>query len=262
LLAVVVGFGGSLAALGNLTAAGATPWPLPAVLAALLIGGGLGVLGLQQLLPPGTLRARTPLGRVVASRLGFFAAFIGVEAYLALMLTDHLGLSSAATGGVIALGAIGWTAGAWLAARRDAAGLRRTGRGARLVAGVLALGAGLLLQLLVLLFEFPLPVLLATLGWMMAGLGIGTAHSTSSVLAFALAEADGFPIGGVSTALQLADNLGAGLIAGLAGAALAWGTLEGGGVEGSLRTGLTAAYAVAVGAWLLSVAVALRVNRT
>jgi MFS family permease len=258
LLAVVMGFGGLLMALGGITGEVAPPWPLPAVLAGVLLGGAAGFFGLRQLLPPGTLRARTPLGRVVASRLGFFAAFIGVEAYLALMLTDHLGLSSAATGGVIALGAIGWSAGAWWAARRDAAGARRVGRGARLLAGVLALGAGLALQLLVLLFALPFPVLLATFGWMVAGLGIGTAHSTSSVLAFALAEADGFPAGGVSTALQLADNLGAGLIAGLAGAALGWVTLGVGAGEEGLRVGLIAAYAVAAGAWWWSVAVAFR----
>ena len=257
LLAAVLGFALLLAALGSLSGDPERAWPPLLSLVGLVVGGGAGVLGLRQLLPPGTLVAGTPLGVVVAARLGFFAAFIVVEAYLALMLTDLLGLGSAATGGVIALGAIGWTAGAWLAARRDAAGERRAGRRARLIAGVAALGVGLVGQLSVLLLPLPVPVALATLAWVAAGLGIGVAHSTSSVLAFALAEAEGFPAGGVSTALQLADNVGAGVIAGLAGAALAFVMAADVG-EGALRAGVTAAMGVAAVAWLASVAAVLR----
>jgi len=257
LLAVVGGFAALLGALSALTAEGAS-LPLPLALPVVALGALFGVLGLRALLPPGTLSASTPLGVVVAARLGFFAAFIGVEAFLALMLTNYLGLTSAATGGVIALGAIGWTAGAWLAARRDAGGARRAGRRARLIGGVVALGVGLGLQMLVLLWALPLPVLLAIVGWVVAGLGIGTAHSTSSLLAFALAEADGFPTGAVSTALQLADNVGAGLIAGLAGAALAWAGAGSTAEVAALRDGLLAAYGVAALAWLLSCSVALR----
>ena len=260
LVAAVAGFALLLAALTSLTAAPTRAWPLPLSAALVVVGSVMGVIGLRRLLPPGSLSARTPLGMVVGARLGFFAAFIGVEAYLALMLTDLLDLSSAATGGVIALGAIGWTAGAWLAARRDAAGARREGRSARLAAGVLLLGVGLAAQLALLALELPFPLLLATLGWVVAGLGIGTAHSTSSVLAFALAEAEGFPAGGVSTALQLADNVGAGVIAGLAGAALAWVT-EADASQGALRAGVIAAYAVAAIPWLVSGAAALRLKR-
>lgn len=221
-------------------------------LAAAGAAGGVAAMGLRRLLPPGTLRLRRGLGALVAGRAGFFAAFIGVEAFLALMLTDLHGLSSAATGLVIASGAISWAGGSWWQARSDAAGAGPAGRAGRVRTGVAVLGVGLALQVVVLALAGDALVAVTALsvgGWMAAGFGIGAAHATSSVWAFALAEADGVPAGRVSAALQLADNVGAALATGVGGATLAYATVATGG---ALRGGVAAAFAVAAAAWGLS----------
>ena len=96
---------------------------------------------------------------------------------------------------------------------------------------------------------------LSVAGWVAAGFGIGAAHATSSVWAFALAEADGVAPGRVSAALQLADNVGAALATGAGGAALAYATAAAGG---SLRWGVAAAFAVAAVAWGLSAGASVR----
>jgi MFS family permease len=261
---VVLGLGVALAALSAVSVpldGGTTPEPAGALRGAALVafglgGAWLGALGLRRLLPPGTLRLAPGLGALVAARGAFFAAFIGIEAFLALMLTELHGLSSAGTGAVVASGAITWAAGSWWQARRDAGGVRRGGRAGRVGFGIVVLGVGLAAQGLALAgagVAGGAVVAAAVAGWMTAGFGIGVAHATSSVLAFALAEDDGVEPGSVSAALQLTDNVGAAMAAGLGGAALAWVTVALGGVEaGALRPGVAAAFGVAWVAWLLS----------
>ncbi len=263
-LAVVVGLGAVLAALSWWAerGIGATV----AALAAVAAGLAAAAFGLRRLLPAGTLRLATGLGALVVARAGFFAGFIGVEAFLALMLTDLQGLSSAGTGAVIATGAISWTAGSWWQARRDASDDGRAARGRRVVIGVTFLGVGLSLQGVALAGVgdgAAWVTAVAVLGWMTAGFGIGTAHATSSVFAFALAERDGVAAGRVSVALQLADNVGAAFVTGLAGAALAFVTAASGGAgAGTSQAGVAAAFGVAWGAWWLSYLAARRNARS
>lgn len=264
-LGVVAGLGTVLAALSWWTDRGGGATAAASV--AIVAGSAAAVTGLRRLLPAGTLRLSPGLGTLVVARAGFFAGFIGVEAFLALMLTDLQGLSSAATGAVIATGAISWTAGSWWQARRDASDEGRGARGRRVVVGVGFLGAGLALQGVALAGVgdgAAWVTAVAVLGWMTAGFGIGTAHATSSVFAFALAESDGVAAGRVSVALQLADNVGAAFVTGLAGAALAFVTAAAAGAADGATTqaGVAAAFAVAWGAWLLSYAAARRNARS
>jgi len=264
-LAVVAGLGAVLAALSWWAdrGAGATV----AALVTSVAGLAAAATGLRRLLPAGTLRLSPGLGALVVARAGFFAGFIGVEAFLALMLTDLQGLSSAATGAVIATGAISWTVGSWWQARRDGSDEGRVARGRRVVIGVSFLGLGLTLQGVALAGVgdgAAWVTAVAVLGWMTAGFGIGTAHATSSVFAFSLAERDGVAAGRVSVALQLADNVGAAFVTGLAGAALAFVTATMAGADAGVTAGATsqagvaAAFGVAWGAWLLSYAAARR----
>jgi MFS family permease len=271
---VVVGLGLALAALSRLTAplaaaeaqGAAGPALTLAIVVAGIGGAVVAVAGLRRLLPVGTMRLAPGLGAVVGARGAFFAAFIGVEAFLALMLSDVHGLSAAATGGVLATGAVAWTAGSWWQARRDADGTRRGGRAGRIVLGTLVLGAGLAAQGVALAGAGTTGgwvVAVAVAGWLTAGFGIGVAHATSSVLAFAFAEAEGVEPGRVSAGLQLADNVGAAVATGLGGAALAAVTLQLGGADGDpLRAGVAAAFGVAGGAWLLSFVAARRSDRS
>lgn len=264
---VVTGLGVVLTALSWWTDRGASA--TAAASSSVVAGLAVAAVGLRRLLPAGTLRLSPGLGSLVVARAGFFAGFIGVEAFLALMLTDLQGLSSAATGAVIATGAISWTAGSWWQARRDASDEGRGARGRRVVVGVGFLGVGLALQGVALAGVgdgAAWVTVVAVLGWMTAGFGIGTAHATSSVYAFALAENDGVAAGRVSVALQLADNVGAAFVTGLAGAALAFvhAVAVGGGPGDVAVTpaGVAAAFAVAWGAWLLSYAAARRNARS
>jgi len=265
---VVAGLGAVLTALSWWAERGVGPGSSVAVpvMAGVVTLLGLAVagLGLRALLPVGTLRMAPGIGALIAARAGFFAGFIGVEAFLALMLTDLQGLSSAATGAVIATGAVAWTVGSWWQARRDGSDEGREARGRRVVIGVSFLGVGLSLQGVALAGAGDGAVwvtAVAVLGWMTAGFGIGTAHATSSVFAFALAERDGVAAGRVSVALQLADNVGAAFVTGLAGAALAFVTASTGEAATS-QAAVAAAFAVAWSAWLLSLVAARRNARS
>lgn len=261
---VAVGLGVALAVLSWAAERPDVPWTT--LLGVALAGvGSVALAGarLRRLLPPGTLVLRRGLAALVAARGGFFAAFIGVEAFLALMLTDLHGLSSAATGGVIASGAISWAAGSWWQARRDARAAGPAARARRVLTGVLVLGAGLGLQLGALAWAGDAAIAVTVVsiaGWVTAGFGIGVAHATSSVLAFASAEGEGVAAGRVSAALQLADNVGAALVTGVGGVALslAAALAVGAPAPAGLRVGVAAAFTVAGVAWGVSLWAASR----
>lgn len=263
---VAVAAGVALAALAAATeatrGAASVGWLLLAAMA------GIAMLrGLAPLLPPGALRLARGAGAVVAARGAVFAAFVGVEAFLALALTDLHGLAPARTGVVIATGAIAWTFGAWAQARRDAHAGRDGqghGRGRRVRLGILIVGLGLAAQIVALVLGDAAAggsaatdsggVFVAIAGWALAGFGMGFAHATSSVLAFATAEREGLASGAISSALQLGDNVGAALTTGVGGAAFAFVTAS----NGSLRWAVAAAFGVAAAAWFLSLAASWR----
>lgn len=202
---------------------------LPA--AALALSGALlAAYGLRALLPAGTLRLRRGLPSVVAGRGALFSAFIGVEAFLALMLTAVHGHSTAVTGVVIATGSISWSVGAWLQSKLDDRHADK--RALRMFAGIALLTLGIALQVIA-LFVSAAPLAVVIAGWVLAGLGIGIAHATSSVLAFALAPPG--EEGSVSAALQISDQFMAAISTGVGGALFALATrLEWGAQRGIL----------------------------
>ena len=225
---------------------------------------------LWHLLPRGTLQLRPGVGAVIASRGLLFAGFITVEVYLALMLSDVLGLTPAVTGLVIATGALVWTAGSWTQARLEA--LRADGapsgpwtllgrrRELRVRLGVVVLAAGVALQLVALAVSVagaPTATALAVAlgGWALAGLGIGFAHASASVAAFERAEIEGVEVGQLSSGLQLVDGVAAASATGVAGALLASLAPEHG-----MATAISAAYAVGAGAVLVSLLAAWRIG--
>lgn len=192
-------------------------------LAALLAvpGAALAAAGLRTLLPRGALRLRRGLPSVVAGRGALFASFVGVEAFLALMLTSVHGYSTAVTGVVIATGSISWAVGAWLQSKLDENHADQ--RPLRMFVGAGLLTLGIAAQLAA-LFVTSVPLVIVVAGWVVAGLGIGMAHATASVHAFALAPAG--EEGRVSAALQISDQFLAAVSTGVGGALLALATRQ------------------------------------
>lgn len=216
-------------------------WPV------LVVGGLVAVVvGGRQVLPAGSWTLRPGLPAVLGSRAAVGTAMAAAEVYVPLLLVLERGLSLAEAGWVLTAGALTWSAGAVLAARwrllADEPGRVRT--------GALLLGAGLAVFATVSLSVVPLAVVV--LAWGVAGLGIGMAFSTLSVLALATA-ADG-EAGRTSSALQLNDHLSnsAGLAAG--------GVVFAGFAETAPAAAATALVVLAAGVALLALVPAARLR--
>lgn len=204
-------------------------------LAVLAVGGGLVLagVGFQRLAPAGTLTLARGLPTVITLRGLYSGAFLGVEAFIPLMLITERGMSAVEAGLVLTGGALGWTAGSFLQARP---GLRLP-RHLLLVSGAVVLG--LSEGLLVLAVRPPVPAWTALGSWALAAVGMGLAMSSTSVLVLRYSESG--QEGRNSSALQLSDGLGAALGIGLSGAAFAtWHQPE--GSDATLFTGMWLAF--------------------
>ncbi len=175
--------------------------------------GGLILLApaLRRLLPAGTLRLGVGLPAVVAFRGLLGGAFFGAEAFLPLTLTTVHGFGPAQAGLPLTLTALGWTAGSWWQGRKEAGERHRLIRAGFVVVAVAVLGLAVVAQPAVNGWVVA-PV------WMVAGVGMGLAMSTISVLVlrFAAPGQQGF----ASSALQISDVLSASICVGLAGVIL------------------------------------------
>ena len=246
-----------LAALGLVVSTGLFLAALTAQLNWLLAAGAvasalLAIVSLRPLTPAGTLTLQPGLPSVIAARGLFYASFAGVQAFLALMLTSVHGFSSSLTGVAVATGAVSWTAGSWLQDRLDE---RRggSGRSSRIVLGTTLLSLGLGVQCWA-LYTATAVFLITVVGWLLAGLGIGLAHSTSSVLAFALAPEG--EEGSVASGLQLADQFTSALSTGVGGALLATAVNRG----GSEQFGILLAFGFSIALGLLGILAAWRIR--
>lgn len=229
------------------------------VAAGVLAAGGLlvAVTCLRRFLPAGTLRLRRGLPSVVAMR-GFLAgAFFASEAFIPLMLVEHRGWSVTFAGMALTGAALGWASGSWLQGGRpqamDAAGRQdRAGRfavrgGAVVAAGIAVTGLGVIST-----DQVTVPALVTPGGWLLAGLGMGMAMSSVSVLLFELSPVE--QRGTNSAALQICDHLGSIMVLSVAGVIYAVGRAS---VSGSVLFGGVFAVTVLVGVG--SVIVATRV---
>lgn len=205
-------------------------------LVAVVVGLVLALPSFLRLVPPGTLRGSGPLPAAVAARGLLSFAFFGAEAFVPLALTSLRGWTTTEAGVSLTLAALTWATGAWVQARRSQAwGRRRT-----VGAGFVLVGIGVAAMATVLLPA--VPSLVAPLSWAVAGLGMGLASPTTSLVV--LEEAAPGRVGRSSAALQLTDTLGAGLGTGLGGAALSIAVAQG----WSRRVGIGVADGLAIGA--------------
>ncbi len=183
----------------------------------LLAAAGVLIVALPRLLPRGTLRAGPGLPAVIAARGVFAASFACVEIFLPLVLQNESGLSPTASGLVLMVGALGWTAGSWFTGRYA----EPTNRGIVLRVSALWLfgGSAVTLALVPLDHLTWAAVAVATTGFTAMAVGMGLATPLLSTLALDLAP-DGRH-GESGAALQISDAVGQSVAAGLIGAVFA-----------------------------------------
>ena len=228
---MVAGFGASTPLLGAPMAVG---------------GFALAVVPFRRLVPEGTLRAANALGAAIAMRGLLSFAFFTFDGFMPLTLTSLRGVRPSLAGLTLTAGGLSWTTGSWVAERRGALwGRRRTTS-----LGAASLVVGMSTAAVVLIRS--VPVIVAPLGWLFAGLGMGLCFPTQSVIV--LEEAAEGRVGKAASALQLTDVLGTAVGTGLAGALVAFTVTHGWG----RRPGIIAADAMTIAAALLALAVSRR----
>jgi MFS family permease len=219
------------------------PW-----LAAPLVMAGAVVIAiaLRRLTPPGTLRARAGLPAIVLSRglltFGFFAA----DAYVPLMVVSLRHTSTAFAGLILTMSTMTWTVGSWTQARL----INRRGPRTLIASGLVLLVVGIGAMASVL--SPAVPVWVAVVAWGIAGLGMGTAYSPTSITALAWARQG--EEGRVSASVQLCDVLGTALGTGMAGSAVALVHQH----AGRLQLGLGLAFGIAGAVAVIGLAVTPR----
>jgi len=213
-----------------------------------LIGAGLllTVRAFTSLTPPGTLRAAAGLPAAVLLRGILTFAFFAADAYVPLALQEWRGTSATVSGIALTAATLAWTAGAWIQAR----GIVRFGarRFVRLGFATVALGIVGFAAVL----SPAVPIVVGIAAWAVAGLGMGLAYSTLSIVT--LREARIEEQGAASAALQLSDVLGTALGTGVGGALIAAGLALG----AEAWWGLAAAFAVGAAIDVLGVALSGR----
>lgn len=217
----------------------------------LLVGLSLMTQPLRKLLPKGTLTFRSGLSSLIASRGLFFAAYVSTQNFLVLALTDTKGLTSDRAGLIVASAAISWCIVAMLQARWDEADQGR-GRHKRIILGILLIIIGIAIMVWVPAIN----IILAVLGEIILGIGIGLAHTVSGTVAFALAKEG--EAGQVSGNLQFADSFTPGVAVGIGGAIIAISQTAG----MSLETGITFSMMFNLALILLSLFASVRTKQT
>lgn len=161
------------------------------------------VVAVRPLVPRGTLTARRGLASVVLSRSLVAAAFFGAEVYIPYLLIDEYAFDPALAGVALTGAAVSWAAGSWLQGRL----------GARLK-DVSAMRIGALMLLVAVVVAFTTAALhlapwIIIAGWVVGGGGMGLMYPRMSAMTLARStpESQGFN----SSAITIADSLGAAL---------------------------------------------------
>jgi hypothetical protein len=215
--------------------------------AAAAIGLVIALVGLRGIIAPGTFRARrgAPAAAICAFLLSL--GFASIDSYVPLMLTGVRGMSVFRAGLTITVGACTWALGSWW--QSSVVGRRSYGSVVAIGASFFLVGIGIAYLVL---HGGPIPLIY--LAWAAAGFGMGAAFPTIPLAVMAGAE-EGAEARELSPTL-LMDTLGIALGAGLGGAAIT--IVTGGG--GSLTTGLSFAFGIAVAATITLGALSSRID--
>ena len=175
------------------------------------VAGVVVLVALRPLVPPRTLLLARGLPSVVLTRGALGASFFCAEAYLPFVLQDHWGLSTARAGLALAAAGICWAGASQVQARF---GDRLSDERAMLLGTALLLLGGVLA--LVATAGRLHPMALVT-GYAVASVGMGTAFPRTSVAM--LRHSTDRDRGFNSSALSIADSLGAALALAVCGVA-------------------------------------------
>jgi MFS family permease len=237
---LTIGAGLLLAGLG-------TP-SLPLAAGLVVVGALLGYPALRRLLPEGTLRAAPGLPAAIAAHGLLNLAFFGADSFVPLALTAARGQSATAAGLALTAATVTWTTGSWIQAHFA----QRQERRWLVVVGLVLVAAGI--AGIAMLLNPAVPVVLAPVAWGVAGLGIGIAFSTNSLVVLETAPAG--QEGTASAALQLANVLGVALGAGIGGAIIGYSA-----AGGAPQSGIFTQDMLMIGVAALAIVTALRLPR-
>lgn len=177
------------------------------------VGALVGVPALRRIMPPGTLRAAPGAPAAIATIALLNLGFFGVDAFVPLALIDVRDRSTSFAGLALTAATITWTSGSWLQARYSAKLSRRLL--VRLGLSILILGIGLTLATL----SGSVPALFGPVAWGVAGLGMGIAYSTISLVV--LENAPPGEEGATTSAMNLGGTIGIALGTGIGGILIA-----------------------------------------
>ena len=220
---------------------GALAWPIVAVAFVIV------VFAVRPLLPRGTLRLKRGLPSTVLLRGAVAAPFFATEVYLPYLLHEQYGLSAWLAGLILTVGALSWAAGSTLQGRLG----QRISHATIVRVGASIVFVGIAVQLLTAVFM--LSPIVAAVGWLVAGGGMGLLFPRLSTLVLSLS--DDTDQGFNSAAMTIADSSTSAVAIAFAGLVFtAFGAATGGGFVAALT--LTTVLALA------SVPIAARVRTT
>lgn len=198
----------------------------------------LSLLAARPLVPRGTLSARRGLPTVILVRGPVSGAFLGAEVYLPYLLIERHHLSPTLAGLALTGAAVAWATTSWL---QGQLGDRLSNRRAIVIGASLALVAIVTAGATA---AFDLSALVAIIGWVLGGAGMGLMYPRLSVLTLSLSTPlnQGFN----SSALSISDSLGAALS--LAATGIIFQAFVGAGGGWSFAATFALAAVVAVGA--------------
>lgn len=199
------------AAVLGLNVAAQVPRPWSVVVA---VGTGvLALVALRAVVPAGTMRAARGLPSVIATRGLVSGAFLGAEVYLPYLLTERYAFSPTTAGIALTFAGVAWAATSWLQGRL---GDRLPHRRAVVVGSALVVVAvvGVLATA-----ALHLPAAVAISFWTLAGAGMGLVYSRLTVLVLAYSAPGSQGVN--SSALSIADSIGAALALSLTALAFA-----------------------------------------
>lgn len=183
-------------------------------LALVALGIAIGLPAFRALTPAGTLSARRGLPAATLIRGVLTFAFFSVDAYVPLLLIGWRGIDASTAGIALTVATVSWTGAAWIQARY----VIRLGAG-RFVTACFAILL-VAIAILALVLSPAVPIIVASVAWGIAGIGMGLGYAPLTLIVLAEAPPDGQ--GQATAALQLSDVLGTALGTGTGGAVIAF----------------------------------------